>query len=213
MKKTMHFKMMAAFLTCISFATIPVFAQQTQQTKPYSAGNPIGITTPEGKFEVISPNVKVYGGIVSAESCSYDEATGLIVVPNRGLPQNMQTNDGWVSHLNHDGSVHTLRWIGFQRLDERKNLSIPLVLNEPFGSDIMNGILYVADRDGGTGKDDPSVAVIRKFSMQTGEPIGNIRIDNAGWINDIEVKEDGTIYATETGDFRGENPNPDTWKV
>ena len=33
---------------------------------------------------------------------------------------------------------------------ERANLTPPLVLNEPYGSDIANGMLYVADRDGGT---------------------------------------------------------------
>mgnify|MGYP006314023479 FL=1 len=206
------------FATLIStgLLTNPVFAQQADESKPYSVGKPLGVSGnpgSDGNFQAMSSNVKVYGGIYSAESCSYDAATGLIVVPNRGLPQNMQTNDAWISLINPDGSVHTLRWIGLQRPDERKNLSTPLVLNEPFGSDIMKGILYVADRDGGTGKDDPGVAVIRKFSMKTGKPIGEARIEGAGWINDIEVKEDGTIYATETGDFFGENLNPDTWKV
>ena len=37
----------------------------------------------------------------------------------------------------------------------------PLVLNEPCGSDIANGMFYVADRDGGTTPTDPLVAVIR----------------------------------------------------
>jgi len=206
------------FATLIStgFLTNPVFAQQTDESKPYSVGKPLGVSgspASDGNFQAMSSNVKVYGGIYSAESCSYDAESGLIVVPNRGLPQSMQTNDAWVSLINHDGSVHTVRWIGVQRPDERKKLSPPLILNEPFGSDIMKGILYVADRDGGTGKDDPSIAVIRKFSMKTGEPIGEVRIEDAGWINDIEVKEDGTIYATETGDFGKPNPNPDTWKV
>ena len=206
------------FATLIStgLLTNPVFAQQAGDTTAYSVGKPLGVSrnpATGADFQAISSNVKVYGAIYSAESCSYDAESGLIVVPNRGLPQSMQTNDAWVSLINHDGSVHTVRWIGVQRPDERKKLSPPLILNEPFGSDIMKGILYVADRDGGTGKDDPSVAVIRKFSMKTGEPIGEVRIEDAGWINDIEVKEDGTIYATETGDFGKPNPNPDTWKV
>lgn len=215
MNRKKHYQKLFAFalLMGVGFLSVPVFAQQPQEKKPYSVGNSIGITNPEGKFEAISSNVKVYGGISSSESCSYDEATGLIVVTNRNLPQHERTNDGWVSLINPDGSVHTLRWIGVQRPDERKNLSTPLVLNEPFGCDIMNEILYIADRDGGTGKDNPSVAVIRKFSMKTGEPIGEIRIEEAGWINDIEVKKDGTIYATETGEFGRPNPNPDTWKV
>ena len=220
MKKRNSYRNLITFgfatLLSAGLVTNHVFAQQTDESKPYSVGKPLGVPgnpASDGDFQAMSPNVKVYGGIVSAESCSYDEATGFIVVPNRGLPQSMQTNDAWVSLINPDGSVHTLRWIGLQRPDERKKLSPPLILNEPFGSDIMNGILYLADRDGGTGKDDPSVAVIRKFSMKTGEPMGEFRIEGAGWINDIEVKEDGTIYATETGDFGKPNPNPDTWKV
>jgi hypothetical protein len=206
----------ALILIGISVGASPVLAQQNQETKPYSVGKPLGVfgnPASNENFQAMSSNVKVYGAIYSAESCSYDEESGLIVVPNRGLPQSMQTNDAWVSLINHDGSVHTVKWIGVQRSDERKNLSTPLVLNEPFGSDIMKGILYLADRDGGTGKDDPSVAVIRKFNMKTGEPMGEVKIEEAGWINDIEVKEDGTIYGTETGDFGKPNPNPDTWKV
>lgn len=190
----------------------PLSAQQSNQTESYSVGDPLGITS-GGNFEPVSSNVKVYGGIYNAESCSYDSESGFIVVPNRGASQNVETNDAWVSLINHDGSVHTARWIGIQRPDERSKLSPPLVLNEPFGSDIMNGILYVADRDGGTTRDDPSVAVIRGFNMKTGVPVKEIRINDCPWINDIEVAEDGTIYATQTGDFFGENPNPETWKV
>src|SRR3546814_11884405 len=57
------------------------------------------------------------------------------------------------------------------------------------------------------------MAVIRQFDMETGEPVKEIRIEDAPWINDIEVKEDGTIYATQTGDFFGADPNPETGKV
>ena len=62
----------------------------------------------------MSTNVKVYGAIYSAESCSYDTVRNLIVVPNRSVGQDVQTNNGWVSLINHDGSVHTARWIGVQ---------------------------------------------------------------------------------------------------
>ena len=39
------------------------------------------------------------------------------------------------------------------------NMTPPLVLNEPLGSDIANGVLYLADRDGGTSPTDPAVSV------------------------------------------------------
>ena len=68
----------------------------------------------------------------------------------------MQTNNAWVSLINHDGSVHTARWIGIQPPGpQRANLTPPLVLNEPSGSDIANGMFYVSDRDGGTSPNDP----------------------------------------------------------
>ncbi len=194
----------------LGIAASPAHAQE-----PYPVGNPLGVPvhpTADGAFEPISSNVTVYGAIVSAESCSYDAERGVIVVPNRGVPQHVRTNDAWVSLINHDGSVHTLRWIGVQNPADRGDLTPPLVLNEPLGSDISGGMLYVADRDGGTSADDPSVAVIRRFDLQTGAPAGEIRIEGAPWINDLAVAEGGTIYATQTGDL-GDDPDPATWRV
>lgn len=193
----------------------PVAAQQPDAPRPYSVGNPLGVpatATPGREFEAISQNVKVYGAIYSAESCSYDAERGVIVVPNRGVPQTVQTNDAWVSFINHDGSVHTARWIGVQGPADRPRMAPPLVLNEPYGSDIAGGVLYVADRDGGTRAGEPSIAVIRRFDLRTGAPAGEVRVEGAPWLNDIEVADDGTIYATQTGDF-GDNPDPATWRV
>jgi hypothetical protein len=204
----------AACLAINLFAA-PVLAQQPEGPRPYSVGNPLGLpvtATPGREFEAISPNVKVYGAINSAESCSYDEERGVIVVLNRGVPQNVQTNDAFVSFINHDGSVHTARWIGVQGPAQRSSLTPPLVLNEPLGSDIARGLLYVADRDGGTSGDEPSVAVIRRFDLRTGAAAGEIRVEGAPWLNDIEVADDGAIYATQTGDF-GSSPDPATWRV
>jgi hypothetical protein len=199
----------------ISLVAVPVLAQQPETPRPYAVGNPLGLPvtpTPGRTFEAMSSNVKVYGAIFSAESCSYDAERGVIVVPNRGVPPSVQTNDAWVSFINHDGSVHTARWIGVQGAAQRPGLTPPLVLNEPFGSDIARGMLYVADRDGGARPDEPSVAVIRRFDLRTGAPAGETRVEGAPWLNDIEVADDGTIYATQTGAF-GENPDPATWRV
>ena len=124
----------------------------------------------------------------------------MIVVPNRGVGQNVQTNNGWISFINHDGSVHTARWVGVQAPGaQRAALTPPLILNEPSGSDINGGMFYVSDRDGGTSPTDPLVAVIRKFNMQTGAPAGEVRVPRSTGFNDIEVADDGTIYATLTG--------------
>jgi len=184
--------------------------------QPFTVGNRLGMPiapAPDGAFTPMSSNVKVYGAIYSAESCSYDPARGVIVVPNRGVAQNVQTNNGWISFINHDGSVHTARWVGIQNPGEqRSNMTTPLILNEPLGSDIANNILYLADRDGGTNPNDPVVSVVRKFNMQTGMPAGEIRVEKSNGFNDLEVADDGTIYATQTGGG-GQTPDPTTWQV
>jgi sugar lactone lactonase YvrE len=197
-------------------ASTSIAQQQPQRSQPFFVGNRLGLPitpAPEGTFTPISSNVKVYGAIYSAESCSYDAGRGVIVVPNRSVGQNVQANNAWVSFINHDGSVHTARWIGVQSPgNDRTSLTPPLVLNEPAGSDINNGMLYVADRDGGTSATDPTVAVIRRFNMQTGAPAGENRVDRSTGFNDIEVADDGTVYATQTG-VGAPNPDPTTWQV
>ena len=116
--------LLAGFATL--FAAVPLgilLAQpQTAAPSPFVVGNPVGLPmmpAPDGAFNAPSSNVKMYGAIYSAESCSYDPARGLIVVPNRGVAQNVQTNNAWVSFINHDGSVHTARWIGIQNPADR----------------------------------------------------------------------------------------------
>jgi hypothetical protein len=203
----------AAALAACAFA-LSLEAQQ-QNPQPFFVGNRLGLPiTPgtDGSFDAMSNNVKVYGAIYSAESCSYDPARGVIVVPNRGVPQGVQANNGWVSFINHDGSVHTARWIGVQQPEQRPNLNPPLVLNEPSGSDIAGGMFYVSDRNGGTRSGEPVTAVIRRFNLQTGAPAGEFRVEKSTGFNDIEVADDGTIYATQTG-TGGATPDPTTWQV
>lgn len=213
--------MTARLVTTLATASMLLATVQAQQPAqgtrpPFSVGNPLGLPiapAADGTFAAMSSNVKVYGAIYSAESCSYDTTRGVIVVPNRGVGQAVQTNNGWVSFINHDGSVHTARWIGLQNPgDERTNMNPPLILNEPSGSDISNGRFYVSDRDGGTAPNVPLVAVIRSFTMANGLPAGEIRVPGSTGFNDIEVADDGTIYATVTG-TGGPTADPNSWQV
>ena len=168
--------------------------------KPFEAGRPLGVTARDGgAYTPMAGPVKVYGAVVSSESCVYDADRDLIVVLNRGANQDQAPNDGFVSLLNHDGSVHTAKWIGVNR-------NGGLVLNQPFGSAIANGKLYVADSDGGTSEDDPRISVIRMFDMASGAPAGEVKVPDSEWFNDIAVAEDGTVYASQTGGGRAEVP-------
>jgi hypothetical protein len=203
-------------LALIFISALALIAQQAAPTpQPFFVGNALGMPinpAPDGKFEPMSSNVKVYGSVYSAESCSYDSTRGVIVVPNRGVGQAVQTNNGWITFLNHDGSVHTSRWVGIQSPAERAALTPPLVLNEPSGSDINNGFFWVSDRDGGTSPSDPLVAVIRSFNIQTGLPGREYRVPQSNGFNDIEVADDGTIFATVTG-AGGPTADASTWQI
>ena len=146
---------------------------------PFMAGEPLDL----------SSNAKTFGGFRFAESMAYDEARDLSVAVNAGIAQDVIPNDGYISLINPDGTTHTLKWIGVDRNG--------LTLNHPLGSDIVNGLLYVAD-----------INVVRWFDMETGEPRGSVVVEDAQRFNDIEVAEDGTIWATQTG-----TEESSTWRV
>lgn len=163
--------------TAIAAAASSVWAQSSDE--PFEAGAPLEL----------SSNAKTYGGFRFAESITYDANRDLYVVSNGGIAQEIIPNDGYVSLMNPDGTVHTLKWIGVNRNG--------LELNHPLGSFIQGGSLYLADID-----------TVRWFDLETGAPLGSIVVPGASRFNDIEVAEDGTIYATQTG-----TEEPDTWRV
>ncbi len=168
----------------------------------------IGRNDPQGNFRPLSENLRVIGGFDFAESCSYDASRELIVVPNMGnRAGDGFFNDGWVSLINHDGTVNTLQWL-------TTNEDTGAFVNDPFGRDIVNGVLYLADRTGGTGDDDPSVAVVTRWDMATGEMLGFHSVPESTGFNDIAVTEDGTIYASDSEANRLFQVNPDgTWSI
>src|SRR3954464_15266081 len=90
----------AAAAVIMGVAAQRLMGQQPQPAQPFFVGNSLGLPitpAPNGTFAAMSSNVKVYGAIFSAESCSYDPGRGVIVVPNRSVAQNVQTNNAFVS--------------------------------------------------------------------------------------------------------------------
>lgn len=168
----------AAAVLCAAPGAVLAQAQDSPDA-PFEAGTPLEL----------SSNARTYGGFRFAESISYDAERDLYVVVNAGIAQDIIPNDGYVSLVNPDGTAHTLKWIGVNRNG--------LTLNHPLGSDIANGRLYVAD-----------INVVRWFDMATGAPQGSVTVAEADRFNDIEVANDGTVYATQTG-----GQEPASWRV
>jgi sugar lactone lactonase YvrE len=157
-----------------------VSAQQPQQgSQQFRAGEPLGTVNEAGERTPITGNVKVYGSFRFAESCTFDPDRNLILAMNAGVSQEMQENDGYVSLINPDGSVHTTKWIGASRDG--------LTLNHPLGSAIKGGLLYTVD-----------INVVRTFDLETGAPRDAFEVPEATLLNGIAVAEDGTIYASNT---------------
>lgn len=179
---------MFRFALTASAVLAGVFSVQAQQA-PAAASPATGSFT-AGQPLQQSRNVKTYGGFRFCESISYDAGRDLYVAVNAGMPQDVVPNDGYISLINPDGTAHTLKWIGATRDG--------LTLNHPLGSFITNGRLYVADID-----------TVRWFDLKTGAPMGAIPVDGVTRFNDIEVAQDGTIYATQTGT----PDDADSWRL
>lgn len=153
------------------------------QADDFTPGAPLSTTNEAGQHTPMSSNVRVFGSFRFAESCTFDPERNLILAMNAGVAQEMQENDGYVSLINPDGSVHTAKWIG----ETRRGLT----LNHPLGSAISNGVLYAADMDH-----------VRTFDLASGQPLASHSLADIGatGLNGIAVAADGTIYASNTRD-------------
>ena len=126
---------------------VPAAAQE------FAAGEPIGALNEAGVWQPMSDNVTVYGSFHFSESCTFDSNKNLILAMNTGNRGDTSENDGFVSLINPDGSVHAPKWIGATRDG--------LELYDPLDSAISNGVLYTVD-----------VGYVRLFDLETGRPVG-----------------------------------------
>ncbi len=163
----------------LCFGAAAAFAQPGESSGEFRTGEPLGTVNEAGEQTPMTDNVKVFGSFRFAESCTFDPNRNLILAMNAGIAQELQENDGYVSLINPDGSVHTSKWIGATRDG--------LTLNHPLGSAIQGDLLYVADID-----------TVRTFDLETGAPGDAFEVPEANLLNGIAVTSDGTIYVSNT---------------
>lgn len=154
----------------------------------FVAGEPIGARNEAGEWQPMSDNVKVFGSFYFSESCTFDPSKNLILAMNAGARGDNGADDGYVSLINPDGSVHTPKWIGATRDG--------LELHDPLGSAVSNGVLYTVDS-----------GHVRLFDLESGRPVQSIPVPGSTLLNGIAVTDDGTIYASNT------RPEGQLWKV
>jgi len=145
----------------------------------FQAGQPLGSVNEAGVRMEMSDNVKVFGSFHFTESCTFDPEKNLILSMNAGERGDGAEEDGFVSLINPDGSVHTAKWIGATRDG--------LELINPIGSAVRNGVLYTVDS-----------GFVRSFDLESGRPMRSVQVSGAGFLKGIAVADDGTAYVADT---------------
>ena len=168
-----HFVSVVAAIMAMMCVCLQSSAQE------FTAGKPLGTVNEAGVRGAMSDTVKVFGSFHFCESVTFDPARNLLLAMNSGDRSDATKNDGYVSLINPDGSVHTAKWIGASRNG--------LELNNPLGSAIKSGVLYTVDVDH-----------VRTFELKTGKPLRSIHVPGATVLNGIAVAGDGTIYASNS---------------
>ena len=125
--------------------------------------------------------VAMADGFNTPESVLWDADQQVWFVSNINGGPTAKDGNGFISKLNRDGAVETLRFI-----DGGIN---GVVLNGPKGLALVGDTLWVADID-----------AVRGFNKRTGEPVASVELGKqAKFLNDVAASPDGTLYITDTG--------------
>jgi len=120
-------------------------------------------------------------GFQTPESVQHDRVMDVYLVSNINGSPVERAGNGFISRLSPDGDVLDLKWID----GEAEGIE----LNAPKGMAIRGQVLYVADID-----------YVRGFDHETGEPVEEIRIEGATFLNGLAVDESrGILYVSDTG--------------
>jgi sugar lactone lactonase YvrE len=172
----MKTKLAAAVFSVLSISALSATSATAQE---FQAGEPLSSVNEAGIKMQMSQNVKVFGSFHFTESCTFDPHKNLILSMNAGDRSEGAEDDGFVSLINPDGSVHTSKWIGASRDG--------LDLRDPIGSAVQNGVLYTVDS-----------GYLRSFDMASGQPLDSVFVADNGFLNGVAVAEDGTAYISDT---------------
>lgn len=129
--------------------------------------------------EVESVSLRI-AGFETPESVIHDTVLDLYLVSNIAGAGAAVDGNGFISRVTPSGEVIDPKWID--------GASPNVTLNAPKGMAIANGRLYVAD-----------ITVVRKFSLDSGAPDGEITIPNVTFLNDLVASPDGTVYVSDSG--------------
>lgn len=114
-------------------------------------------------------------GLKTPESVLFDAQSNLIYVTNIDGDATAKDGNGFISILNADGKMKTLKWV--------------TGLNAPKGQAIYNGNLFVSDID------ELVIIGIKEAKINH-----RIKVENAKFLNDVTVADDGTVFISDSKD-------------
>jgi glucose/arabinose dehydrogenase len=148
-------------------------------TTPEPKAAPTASVAPDGAMGKAAVTWKGVG-LSTPESVLHDDGTDTYLVSNIDGSPAAVDGKGFVAKLSPDGTVATLKWI-----ESGKN---KVTLNAPKGMAFMGDNLYVADID-----------TVRIFDRKSGNPVADVKIPGATFLNDVALGTDGRILVTDTG--------------
>jgi hypothetical protein len=120
-------------------------------------------------------------GFQTPESVQHDPVADVYLVSNINGEPLAKAGNGFISRVSPEGEVLELRWID--------GVTEGVELDAPKGMAFRGQTLYVADIDH-----------IRGFDRETGEPVEDIHIQGATFLNGLAVDEArGILYASDSG--------------
>lgn len=119
-------------------------------------------------------------GFANPESALHDTEADVYLVSNLDGDPTAKDGNGFVSRVSPEGEIVELRWID--------GAADGVSLDAPKGMGLLGDTLFVADID-----------VVRLFDRETGAPVGEWEIEDAAFLNDVAVGDDGTVYVSDSG--------------
>jgi len=117
-------------------------------------------------------------GLQTPASVIYDEVLDLYYVSNMNGDPLDHDGNGFISRLQPNGSVLSLRWI--------EGGEDGVELNAPKGLAILGDTLFVAD-----------IECVRLFNRRSGDPMGSVCPAGASNLHDLAVERRGPLYVTD----------------
>ncbi|RDU74384.1 ATP-binding protein [Helicobacter anseris] len=119
-------------------------------------------------------NLEEFDGFASPESIYVNNNDVYVSNVGTKLEPLTKDNDGFISKLDKNGNVVDKFFI--------KNI------NAPKGMSVIGYVLYVVDID-----------VLRGFNLKSKKEVFNLPIKNAIFLNDIAIKDNNTLFVSDTG--------------